>query len=60
MNALTQAIRRVEVLYWTCNRSGGPDLELLAILKLLRAAEAELDGCELSAEPPRLGIVRPD
>ena len=35
MNAtkLSEATRRLELLYWDCHRNGGPDVELLAILR---------------------------
>ncbi|HWG47713.1 MAG TPA: hypothetical protein VN688_33420 [Gemmataceae bacterium] len=60
MNHLEEAIHRVESLYWDCHRNGGPDVELLAILTLLKKAEMDLETVELTLEPPRpLRIVRP-
>jgi hypothetical protein len=57
---LREATRRVEQLYWDCHRNGGPDLELLAILRLLEEAPVENDAgnpiddeaIELTEEPP--------
>ena len=39
---LTEATQRLEYLYWDCHRNGGPDLEVLAILRLCE--EAATDG----------------
>lgn len=65
MNAkkLIEARDRLEVLYWDCHRNGGPDLELLAILRLVEeAAEdadepSEEDVCELAEQPEDEEIV---
>jgi hypothetical protein len=40
MNALklSEATRRLEYLYWDCHRNGGPDVEVLAILRLCEEA----------------------
>jgi hypothetical protein len=50
---LKQAIDRLEVLYWDALRNGGPDLELLAILRLLEHDKAP--GNELCRHCGRLG-----
>jgi hypothetical protein len=50
MNAtkLQQAINRLETLYWDLHRNGGPDLEVLAILRICEeAAAGEPDDGEL-------------
>lgn len=47
MNAKLQAaIGRLEELYWDCHRNGGPDMELLHILRLCEAAAKEIEACE--------------
>jgi hypothetical protein len=40
MTKLTEARDRLELLYWDCHHTGGPDLELLCILRLLEQAAA--------------------
>jgi hypothetical protein len=40
MTKLTEARDRLEMLYWDCHHTGGPDLELLCILRLVEEAAA--------------------
>ena len=35
---LNEAIERLELFYWDCNRNGGPDVEVLGILRLCEEA----------------------
>jgi hypothetical protein len=45
MNAtkLQQAIGRLETLFWDLHRNGGPDLEVLAILRLCEESTTDAD-----------------
>jgi hypothetical protein len=66
MNAskLAEATQRLEVLYWDCHRNGGPDVEILSILRLVEEAAVldadpdEEDGYELNSSP-QLGKREP-
>jgi hypothetical protein len=47
MNAkLEAATGRLEELYWDCHRNGGPDHEVLCILRLCEAAAKEIESLE--------------
>jgi hypothetical protein len=50
--SLQQAIERLEVIYWDALRNGGPDVAILAVLRLL---EGPGHGNELCRHCGRLG-----
>jgi hypothetical protein len=51
--SLKQPVSRLETLYWDALRNGGPDVELLAILRLLESGKAP--GNELCRHCGHLG-----